>query len=53
MCINNETIKMIDSFKKLSESIKKMFDSNIFNNMDLSMSELKLLRLLLTPTDWS
>lgn len=46
MGINNETVKMIDSFKKLSESIKMMFDSNIFNNMGLSISELKLLETI-------
>lgn len=46
MCINTETVKMIDSFKNLSESIKKMFDNNIFNNLDLSMSELKLLETI-------
>lgn len=43
MGINKETMKMIDSFKKLSESIKMMFDSNILHNIELSISELKLL----------
>lgn len=46
MGINNETVKMIDSFKNLSESIKKMFDSNIFANIELSVSELKLLETI-------
>lgn len=44
MEINMETAKMIDSFKNLSESIKKMFDSNI----ELSISELKLIETIET-----
>lgn len=44
MEINLETVKMIDSFKKLSESIHKLFDSN--EKSDLSMSETKLIETI-------
>lgn len=46
MSINKDTMKMIDSFKKLSESIKMMFDNNILHNIELSISELKLLETI-------
>lgn len=46
MEIDKVTFEMINSFKSLTNNIKSLFDSNILNNIDLSLSELKVLEVI-------
>lgn len=45
--MQNEDIRMVESFKKLSKSITDFFENNLLDKADISCSELKILETIL------